>query len=1096
MLPLSSKILFFLFALVFGGLGLWGFYRLYLRVRRGKRAGELRADMLGSRLLYALRVSLTQERTFRRRSVISVLHSFIFYGFVYYLLVNVVDGLEGYFQFSIRSTNPLGAVYNLLADLLSFGVLLGVFSLVFRRYFSKRKRDFTFNAKTLLHPNIKNRYIVRDSLIVSSFITFHVGSRIIGQAAKLGMEGGDGWQPLTSAVSRLLFSGASEQALYGWRVFGYWGALGSVLAFLAYFPYTKHIHIFMAPVNYFFKRPVGSGVLPPMPDLAAAMEQDVPRLGVEKLEDLEWPRMLDAYACIQCNRCQDVCPASATGKALSPAALEINKRMELNVISGHASPFTLQTSAFETGAATARPLLEFAISPEAVWGCTTCGACMEVCPVQDEQMLDIIDIRRNLVMVQGEFPPQLQTAFRGMERASNPWGISRDKRLEWAEGLKVPTIDENPAPDVIYWVGCAAAYDPGAQKVARSFVQLLDRAGVNYAVLGKKEACTGDSARRAGNEFLYQTLAEENVATLNSVNPKLIVATCPHCMNAIGHEYKQLGGNYQTMHHTEYLEMLISQGKLEAAPLDANVTYHDPCYLGRHNGVYDAPRHVIEALGVEILELERSRNNSFCCGAGGAQFWKEEEEGDGRISDNRFNEIQARLDSATENAKEGKILAVGCPFCKAMINSSPAKQNRDDIVVKDVAELLLEGVMRKSGDDVVPTGPVPGATPLEQPEVVSAPTAQMPVSAGHGDLNAPEPLVVGETAAEVVNAQPVETAPRKSWKPKAGADDVAAAPTVAPEASAPAEAVSAPAPERRAWKPKVAEAQASADDVVAQPVAAAESAPTQPASEAPARKAWKPKGGDDVSTAPVAAPVTEPVAALVTEPLTGTPAQNTAAPARPKWGAGKTVPAATEAAPPVSAEPAALAAEPSLPETPSPVTPPAARPKWGGTKTPAVESVSASEVEAAVPVAEIAASQPAPSVEGERKKWTPKASAPASAPVVAETQAAQVPAAEPIVAEPVSQIAPQPAPMEASTAAPATASAQNDAPAARLKWNGAKTRPAPETAVSPAIVSPVAALPVEAVAVTPEPETETALPDATPEASAETGRKKWQPKKS
>ncbi|WP_407538934.1 heterodisulfide reductase-related iron-sulfur binding cluster [Deinococcus radiomollis] len=1118
MLPLSSKILFFLFALVFGGLGLWGFYRLYLRVRRGKRAGELRADVLGSRLLYALRVSLTQERTFRRRSGISVLHSFIFYGFVYYLLVNVIDGLEGYFQFSIQSINPLGAVYNLLADLLSFGVLLGVFSLVFRRYFSKRKRDFTFNSKTLLHEGVKNRYIVRDSLIVSSFITFHVGSRIIGQAAKLGMEGRldghlDGWQPLTGAVSRLLFSGASEQALYGWRVFGYWGALGSVLAFLAYFPYTKHIHIFMAPVNYFFKRPVGSGVLPPMPDLAAAMEAEEPRLGVERLEDLEWPRMLDAYACIQCNRCQDVCPASATGKALSPAALEINKRMELNVISGHASPFTLQTSAFESGAATARPLLEFAISPEAVWGCTTCGACMEVCPVQDEQMLDIIDIRRNLVMVQGEFPPQLQTAFRGMERASNPWGISRDKRLEWAEGLKVPTIEENPAPDVIYWVGCAAAYDPGAQKVARSFVQLLDRAGVNYAVLGKKEACTGDSARRAGNEFLYQTLAEENVATLNSVKPKLIVATCPHCMNAIGHEYKQLGGNYATMHHTEYLELLISQGKLEAAPLDANVTYHDPCYLGRHNGVYDAPRHVIEALGVEILELERTRNNSFCCGAGGAQFWKEEEEGDGRISDNRFLEIQARLDSATENAQsqvegKGKVLAVGCPFCKAMINSSPAKQNRDDIVVKDVAELLLEGVMRKSGDDVSPLRPDPTEPPLQArpPEPVAAangegisvPNADLPMADGHGDLNAPEPLVVGETAAEVVNAQPSEATPRRNWKPKAGADDVATAPTVGPEASASTEAAPTPAPERKTWKPKGAEAQASADDVVAQPIAGAtEPASAPPVNEAPARKAWKPKSGDDVSAAPVAAPVPKPVATLVTEPLTRTPAEP-AAPARPKWGAGKTVstntvPAAVEAAPSTATE---SAAESSPVETSAPVTPPAARPKWGGAKTPAVESVSASEVEAAVPVAEVAPSQPAPSVEGERKKWTPKASAPASAPVVTETQAAQVPAAEPIVAEPVSPTAPHPVPMETITATPAASPTQNDAPTTRPKWNASKARPAPETAVSPAEASPVPVIPVEAIAVTLEPEAATALPEADSEASAETGRKKWQPKKS
>jgi Fe-S oxidoreductase len=310
------------------------------------------------------------------------------------------------------------------------------------------------------------------------------------------------------------------------------------------------------------------------------LEAEQPEMGAKHMEDLAWPRLLDAYACIQCNRCQDVCPASGTGKALSPAALEINKRMELNVIAAHASPFTLKPAAFEAGAPSPRPLLEFAISPEAVWACTTCGACMDVCPVQDEQMLDIVDIRRNLVMVEGEFPAQLQSAFRGMERAKNPWGISHDKRMEWAEGLRVPTIDENPEPDVIYWVGCAASYDPGAQKTARAFVQLLDRAGVNYAVLGKKEACTGDSARRAGNEYLYLQLAEQNVETLNSVRPKLIVATCPHCMNAIGNEYRQLGGNYTVMHHTQYLETLVDGGRLQTAALGDDVHLPRPLLPG------------------------------------------------------------------------------------------------------------------------------------------------------------------------------------------------------------------------------------------------------------------------------------------------------------------------------------------------------------------------------------------------------------------------------------------------------------------------------------------------------------------------------------
>ncbi|WP_119674285.1 heterodisulfide reductase-related iron-sulfur binding cluster [Deinococcus sp. RM] len=1019
MLPLIHKLLFFVFALIAGGFGAWGFYRLYRRVARGAPASEDRTGNPVQRVLYAIRVSLTQERTFRRRTAISVLHSFIFYGFVYYLLVNVVDGLEGYLPFHIYSKDsPLLAGYNFLADLLSMLVLVGVISLLIRRLFLPSKRDFRFTDKTLLHPLLKANYILRDSLIVSSFITFHVGSRVLGNAAKMTEEarklgGYDSFQPFSSALGRLLFNGASEQAIEGWRIFGYWGALGSVLAFLAYFPFTKHIHIFMAPLNYALKRPVGSGVLPPMKGLEEAMEAEEPKLGVEKLEDLEWPRLLDAYSCIQCNRCQDVCPANATGKALSPAALEINKRMELNVIGSHPSPFTLKPAPFEGGASTAHPLLEFAINEESVWACTTCGACMQVCPVQDEQMLDIIDIRRHQVMVAGEFPPQLQTAFRGMERASNPWGISRDKRMEWAEGLKVPTIDENPTPDVIYWVGCAASYDPGAQKVARSFVQLLDKAGVNYAVLGKKEACTGDSARRAGNEFLYQQLAAENVETLNTVAPKLIVATCPHCMNAIGNEYKQLGGDYRTIHHTEYLETLVAAGKLPMERLAENVTYHDPCYLGRHNGVYDAPRSLITKMAGEVLDLERSRENSFCCGAGGAQFWKEEEEGSERISDNRFRELQARLDGAKAASDEfeqtGKVVAVGCPFCKAMMNSTPEKQKRDDIIVKDVAELMLESVQRADGtwQQAAPIGPVEGATPLEQPEVVSAPNAQTPMERTGDRPGAGAPsAVVGETSAAVINAQPgspdatqgtqpeaqaahPEATARKSWKPKAaGADDVTPPAPAAPAAAAPTDA-----PARKSWKPK------GGDDVSATPVtptpaetavpAPTAPAPTAPVADAPARKAWAPKAkADDVNPAPVAQ----------AEPAPATP--STDAPARKAW------------APKAKAD-AAHATEPTAPAVPSEAAPAAApdaatvaapatdeRKKWA----PKAQQVGAAPVtEAAEPTSQPAPApavtpEAAPAPTGERKKWAPKAATAPAPDVQAAAPEPQVAAPEPVAA--------------------------------------------------------------------------------------------------
>jgi Fe-S oxidoreductase len=459
---------------------------------------------------------------------------------------------------------------------------------------------------------------------------------------------------------------------------------------------------------------------------------------------------------------------------------------------------------------------------------------MEVCPVQDEQMLDIIDIRRQQVMIAGDFPVQLQTAFRGMERAKNPWGINHDQRLAWAEGLEVKTIDENPQPDVLYWVGCAASYDPQVQKTARAFVQLLTHAGVNFAVLGKKECCTGDSARRAGNEFLYRQLADQNVATLTAVNPKLIVATCPHCLNSIGNEYRQIGGDYKVVHHTQYLESLVADGRLAVDRLDASITYHDPCYLGRHNGVYDAPRNVLRVLSNEVLELERSRENSFCCGAGGAQFWKEEEEGDERISDNRFREVEHRL----EAAQGEKVLAVGCPFCKSMLNSTPTKAAAESIAVKDIAELLLESVQKKNGVALVSAGKsevVAAVSSVDDFSVasVSAPSATVPT-----------PSAVEQLQPAVEAAVP--STERKKWTPKVAAtnsvpsvvapSDLAAAPAVLPAA----DSVSIPAVERKKWAPKVAQvvdhnAPASPEaDLSALEAAKPDVAPVE-------RKKWQPK---------------------------------------------------------------------------------------------------------------------------------------------------------------------------------------------------------------------------------------------------------------
>jgi Fe-S oxidoreductase len=872
MLPLPQKIAFVVFALLTLALGAQGFYRLYLRIRRGRPDSERRFDRLPRRIWYALVTSLTQQRTFKKRLVIGVFHSFIFYGFVFYGLVNLVDAVEGFSSLSVSSGTWLGATYSALADGLSFLVLVGVVALVIRRFALPSRRDFRFNERTLLHKDVKLAKISRDSIIVSVFILFHVGSRAIGAGARIASEGPDRFQPFATALSHL-FTPANAEV---WRVFGYWGALGSVLVFLAYFPYSKHVHIFMAPAKYLVEREAGSGVLPPV---ALDLEAEDSIVGASRLEELAWPRLLDAYACIQCNRCQDVCPATATGKSLSPAALEINKRMELNDLARQQSFFSMAKAPFELGGESPRPLLQFALSPEAAWACTTCGACMEVCPVQDEQMLDIIDIRRNQVMIEGEFPAQLQTAFRGMERAQNPWGINHEQRLAWADGLAVKTIEENPAPDVLYWVGCAASYDPQAQKTARAFVELLNHADVNFAVLGKKECCTGDSARRAGNEYLYRQLADKNVTTLNDVKPKLIVASCPHCMNSIGKEYRQIGGEYKVMHHTEYLETLVAQKKLVAAPSEATITYHDPCYLGRHNGVYDSPRNLLHILGNATVELDRTRENAFCCGAGGAQFWKEEEAGEERISDNRFREVQQTLASA-----EGeKVLAVGCPFCKSMLGSTPLK-GESDIVIKDVAELLLEGVRRKKGLASLPS--LSSVPSLSSPnEVVSSlgamnavPTAVVDVvPATTSPMGATVPVNLSVALAPVATATPTASAERKKWQPKS-AGTASREETVAAEAPWTSTASAPIAPATTAQTP-IAPATAAPDALspvttAPTPIARATTAP-----DALSPSAIAPSGVASATPAPIT------TASITTAPIATAPISSASisAPERKKW---------------------------------------------------------------------------------------------------------------------------------------------------------------------------------------------------------------------
>jgi Fe-S oxidoreductase len=684
MLTSVEKIIFFLLALIAIGAAYNGFREVWLVINRGE--GKLHLNNLPKRAFIALRVYLTQNTTLKTRPLTSIIHLGVVWGFTFYFLINAVDVLIGYvagFETTLKSFGILYNVYRLLGDILSVTVLAGVSYFIIRRLYLPSKKELQYNDNILLHPKVKQGGVFNDSMIVAGFILVHVGARFLGESVLVQQHGADLWMPFATFASPL-FAGISADGLELFRHLFWWLALGGILLFLPYFPYTKHAHLFMAPMN-FLTRPERTS-LGEMEKLDFE-DEDKEQFGAANLEHLTKTNLFDGFACIMCNRCQDVCPAYITGKELSPSAYEVNKR------------YLLKDQMFDLskGEASLAPLIGSAISESAVWACTSCAACIDICPVGNEPMLDILDIRRNQVLVEGEFPAELATAFNGMERQGNPWQIG-EARFRWANGLDfdVPTVEENPDFDVLYWVGCAASYDPRAQLTARSLVKILHKSGVNFAVLGDAETCTGDSARRAGNEFLYQELAATNVETLNEVNPPRIVVTCPHCFHNLAKEYHQFGGHYDVVHHTELIDELISAGRvpLEALPNKApNVTFHDPCYLGRHNDIVQAPRNVLKALthgGEELIEMPRTMRNSLCCGAGGAQFWKEEEHGTKAVNIERYEE-------ATHTGAE--IVAVGCPFCMQMFESAKS-EIPDGPIVKDVAELIAE----RLSDSVPVTG--------------------------------------------------------------------------------------------------------------------------------------------------------------------------------------------------------------------------------------------------------------------------------------------------------------------------------------------------------------------------------------------------------
>ena len=694
-----SWIEVFLFLALAGGavaVAYRSFGQMFAVIGRGQGPDTIPFDEIPNRLAVATVNLFTQGRIMRNRTFTSILHTGIAWAFIFYIIVNGVDTMEGFLPvewhyWSAEYNFWWGNLFRLIADILTISGITGMVYFLVRRFLAKDP-VLVARENVLLHPKVRAGGIRRDSALVGGFMILHLFGRFTGASALVALHGhghGDPWQPFASIYASLIGGMGDGGLTVLWQV-GWWLALGSILLFLPYFPYTKHLHLMMGPINFATRPDRGAmGALNPV----SFEDEDNEKFGVTYLDDLSQTQILDAFACIMCNRCQEACPAYNTGKQLSPAAIEINKRYHIKD-QYFGSFFKGDFLRLAADGTDELPMVKYTpeddgylLTESALWACTSCGACNSVCPVGNEPLHDIMDMRRAAVLERDEYPSELQNAFQGMERRGNPWGAT-NSRMEWAEKLPfaVPTVDENPNFEYLFWVGCAGAFDPDAQRVARSVATILNAAGINFAVLGDQETCTGDPARRAGNEYMFHEMASTNIATFDQyqMSEKRIITSCPHCMTAIGTEYKKLGGDYTVFHHTQMIADLVGRSKIKLNNgILEHVTFHDPCFLGRHNGIYDEPRAALEQAGITLLEMDKSGKDSFCCGAGGAQVWKEEEEhGSPEVNVTRY-----------EHAEEtgAKTVAVGCPFCAVMLNDAKGKKG-ESMQVKDVAELIAERI--------------------------------------------------------------------------------------------------------------------------------------------------------------------------------------------------------------------------------------------------------------------------------------------------------------------------------------------------------------------------------------------------------------------
>lgn len=673
-----------------------------------------RGDHAGERLRRTWQYAIKQVRM-RRYWLAGVAHLLIFLGFGVLLLRTLVLWGKGFDEnfnlFVLGKDQPLGTVYALLKDVFAVLVILGTLVFVYYRGVARLKR-MTLSTEGMIILVIILAMMVADILYDGA--TFVKDAREQVAVASVGMDDPaaeragvtepvykfHGWEPAGS-VAQFMVCGLTDGTVAVLRHVGFWTHSCLVLLFLNLLPYSKHFHVITGVPNVYTQSLPTPGRLPPIEDIDGRLEREE-TLGIRRINQFSWKSILDFYTCTECGRCSDHCPATNTGKKLSPKHLTLDLRDFLyehdqDLVAAKKKAQLASAAGDEEVTATVdednlpewdKDLVDGVVAPEVLWACTTCRACEQECPVFISYVDKIVDMRRYLVMERAEFPGELQTAFQSIESTSNPWGFPAEDRGKWSDGLDIPLISEKPNCEYLFWVGCMPSFDERAKKVTRATAELLQNAGVDFAILGPEEQCTGDPARRAGNEYLFQMYAQANVEILDGyeVNRKKVITTCPHCFNTLKNDYPDFDGHYDVVHHTQLLADLVQAGKLQPSErVEQRVAYHDSCYMGRHNGEYDAPRDVLKNIpGLTVLEPAQSRDRGFCCGAGGAQMFKEEEAGDKRVNHERAEQLMTTKPEAVSS---------NCPFCMRMLTDGMNDLGHEDVEQLDVAELLHKSVL-------------------------------------------------------------------------------------------------------------------------------------------------------------------------------------------------------------------------------------------------------------------------------------------------------------------------------------------------------------------------------------------------------------------